>query len=91
MKSAYELAMEKLGGEPSALTDEQKTQLADIHTKMEAKIAEQSILFEQRIAEAIAQMDGETVLRLKENREIEMRRIRDQAEAGKNQIRGEGK
>ncbi len=42
MKSAFELAMEKFGGdEPqgSPLTDEQKRQLAEVDRKYEAKIA----------------------------------------------------
>lgn len=89
MKSAYELAMERLGGDSNPLSDEQKQQIADIQQKMEAKLAEQTILFDQRIVEALAQMDGETLVRLKENRETELRRIRDHAEAEKDQVRNQ--
>lgn len=89
MKSAYELAMERLGGDSNPLTDEQKKKISHIQQKMEAKLAEQAILFDQRMAEAAAQMDGETLDRLKENRETELRRIRDQAEADKDQVRTE--
>jgi hypothetical protein len=89
MKSAYELAMERLGGNSNPLSDEQKQQIADIHQKMEAKLAEQAILFDQRIVETVAQMDGETLVRLKENRETELCRIRDHAEAEKDRVRNQ--
>jgi hypothetical protein len=51
LKSAYELAMERLkqadaetGVEPQPLTDEQKTAIADVRRFYEAKLAEQEIL-----------------------------------------------
>ena len=41
MKSAYELAMERMGGDDDKpLTDEQKEKIAEIDTKYKAKIAE---------------------------------------------------
>ena len=44
MKSAYELAMERMGGgDDNPLTDEQKEQIAEIDTKYKAKIAERKI------------------------------------------------
>ena len=48
MKSAYELAMERL--EQSApqkkLTDEQKAQIAEIESKFKAKIAEREVFLQ---------------------------------------------
>lgn len=51
LKSAYELAMERLtradaeaGGESRRLTDEQKAAIADLRRFYEAKLAEQEIL-----------------------------------------------
>ena len=48
MKSAYELAMERLQKQqPSiVLTDEQKKELAEIDATFKAKIAEKGIIFE---------------------------------------------
>jgi len=55
MKSAYELAMERLekaGGPTKKLTDEQKAQIADIERVYEAKIAELKLSYESRLAGA---------------------------------------
>jgi len=52
MKSAYELAMERLekaGGPTKKLTDEQKAQIAEIEKVYEAKIAEMKLSFEPRM------------------------------------------
>ena len=43
MKSAYELAMERLGGEGRELAPEQKQRLAEIDRRTEAKIAQARI------------------------------------------------
>lgn len=56
MKSAYELAMERLEKEsPSgpALTDEQKAQLAEIDNKIDAKIAERKILSQDEMKQVM--------------------------------------
>ena len=54
MKSAYELAMERFGGdeEPLKLTDEQKEELAEVDRQFDAKIAEAQIRTKQRIRSA---------------------------------------
>ncbi len=55
MKSAYELAMERLEKEqgPSRkLTDEQKARIADIEKKYDAKVAEIRLKYEGQIATA---------------------------------------
>jgi len=55
MKSAYELAMERLekeSGPTRKLTDEQKAQVAEIDRLYDAKAAEAKITYEQKIASA---------------------------------------
>ena len=56
MKSAWELAMERLDAEDpeagKALTDEKKAELAEIDAKYDAKIAERKIFLEKALNEA---------------------------------------
>ena len=48
MKSAYELAMERMGGgDEKPLTDQQKEQIAEIDSKFKAKIAERKIFLKK--------------------------------------------
>jgi hypothetical protein len=56
LKSAYELAMERLrkkdaeaGVEAVRLTDEQKTAIAEARSFYEAKIAEQEVLYQSKL------------------------------------------
>ena len=60
IKSAVELAMERLAvdqGPLTELTPEQKQQLSEAEAEIEAKIAERKIMYEQRLAEAQATGD----------------------------------
>ena len=62
MKSAYEIAMERLekeSGPSRKLTDEQKAQIAEIDRTYEAKIAEQKLSYDARIASAQSAEDLE--------------------------------
>lgn len=54
MKSAYELAMERLNkSQPqTTLTDDQKAEIADIDSKFKAKLAERELLLKPKIEEA---------------------------------------
>jgi len=55
MKSAYELAMERLekaSGPTRKLTDEQKAQIAELEKVYQAKIAELKLSYESRFAGA---------------------------------------
>ncbi len=57
MKSAYELAMERLAkSEPAAksLTPEQKARLAEIDQVFKGRIAEREIFLKQKLNEALA-------------------------------------
>lgn len=53
MKSAYEIAMERLrqeGGETRKLTDDQRKRIHDIDEKYRAQIAEKQLTIESRLA-----------------------------------------
>lgn len=55
MKSAYEIAMERLNAESGtgkSLTDEQRARIADIEKRYDAKIAEARLSFEGKISTA---------------------------------------
>ena len=55
MKSAYEIAMEKMkaaGGSQKKLTDAQKKRVAEIEKKYAARIAETKLTLEARVAAA---------------------------------------
>jgi hypothetical protein len=89
MKSAYELAIERLQkASPSlALTDEQKKELADVDSKYRAKIAEQELFLKEQIRKA--QTDGkfEDVESLQKQLASEIRRLQDACETKKEKLR----
>ncbi len=59
MKTAYELAMERLGkSSPTVkLTDEQKKKLAELDSRFAAKIAEREIGLKDQVNQAVAAGD----------------------------------
>jgi hypothetical protein len=89
MKSAYELAMERLQqSTPSiALTDEQKAQLAEIDSQFKAKIAERELFLKGEIGKA--RMSGEVgeADTLEKQLAIDVQRFRDDCEAKKEKLR----
>jgi hypothetical protein len=90
IKSAYELALERLGGSataPATLTPEQKEALAGIDRETAAKVAEQEILARSRIQAALAGGNAEEVQKVRAELEAELRRIRDRGEERKEAIR----
>ena len=82
MKSAYELAMERAGGESNNLSDEQK--LADIDSKMKAKLAETEIMFDQQIA---TETDPAKAAFAQQTRQKALEKIKRDAEDEKEAIR----
>ncbi|MDB6022506.1 MAG: hypothetical protein JWQ04_2363 [Pedosphaera sp.] len=66
MKSAYELAMERLSkASPTVkLTDKQKQELAEIDSKYAAKIAERELLVRDELKKASAKGDMEAMEQL---------------------------
>jgi len=89
MKSAYELAMERL--EKSAptlkLTDEQKAQIAEIESQFKARIAEKELFLQGKIREA--QMSGNygEVEELEKQLAAELRRLQSDCEEKKEKLR----
>ena len=89
MKSAYELAMERLEkNSPSiTLTDAQKKQIAEIDSSFRAKIAEKELFLKDEIRKA--QMSGnlEESESLEKQLSIEVRRLQEDCEEKKEKLR----
>jgi len=87
MKSAYELAMEKLEKEDpsSAVTDEQKEQLAEIDRIYDAKIAEREVFLKGSIAKA---KDHAERQQLEQQLKDERAKINAERESKKDRVRG---
>lgn len=87
MKSAYELAMERVGGESKKITEDQKKAIAEIDSKMKASIAETEIMFDQQLTKdpdpakaAFAQQTRlQQISKIKQNAEAEKEAIRNNA------------
>jgi hypothetical protein len=89
MKSAYELAMERLEKKsPSiALTDEQKQQIADVDSTYKARIAERDLFLKDQIAKAQNAGNSEEAESLQKQLSIEIRRLQEDAEEKKEKLR----
>jgi len=89
MKSAYELAMERLQkASPSlSLNDEQKKELADVDSSYRAKIAEKELFLKERIRKAQAEGKLEEIESLQKQLASEIRRLQDQCETKKEKLR----
>jgi ClpP class serine protease len=89
MKSAYELAMERLQkASPSVtLTDNQKKQIAEIDSQFQAKIAEREVFLKDQIHKAQNAEKFEEVEALEKQLAVEIRRLREECEAKKEKLR----
>ena len=89
MKSAYELAMERLEKKaPSvSLTDEQKQQIAEIDSTFKARIAERELFLKEQISKAQAAGNLEEADTLQKQLTIDIRRFQEDAEAKKDKLR----
>ncbi len=89
MKTAYELAMERLNkNTPSKkLTEAQKKELADLDSKYTAKIAEREIALKDEIARTGASGDFEKVETLQSQLAAERRKLQAELEEKKEQVR----
>jgi competence protein ComEC len=90
MKSAYELAMERLQkASPSlSLTEEQKKELAEIDSKYRAKIAEKELFLRDQIRRAQADGKVDDIDSLEKQLASEVRRLQEECEASKEKLRG---
>jgi hypothetical protein len=89
MKSAYELAMERLEKKaPSvSLTDEQKQQIAEIDSTFKARIAEKELFLKDQINQAQSAEKPEEVESLQKQLTIDIRRLQEDAETKKEKLR----
>ena len=87
MKSAYELAMERIGGDEKPLTAEQKERIADVDAKYKAKIAERRIFLEKAIQDVLAQEKTEEADELRSQLVQETAKLEAKSEEEKDRIR----
>ena len=89
MKSAYELAMERLAKDAPvvSLTDDQKKELAEIDSTYRAKIAEREVFLKDQIAKAQSAGKFEEVEVLEKQLASEIRRLNEDCEAKKEKLR----
>ena len=88
MKSAYELAMERMGGgDDKPLTDEQKEKIAEIDSKYKAKIAERKIFIEKSLNDAKALGNEEEIELIRRQLNDEVSDLETKAESEKDKIR----
>lgn len=90
MKSAYELAMERLAasdGENAPITAEKKAQLAEIDEKFRAKIAEREIFLNQKLAAANATGDFRSADDIRKQLANEKARLEEDRETAKEKVR----
>lgn len=93
MKSAYELAMERLEkASPTAkLTAEQKKEIAELESKAKAKTAEREIALKGEIASATAAGDFEKVELLQQQLIKERKAIQADLEEKKERVHQQAK
>ena len=93
MKSAYELAMERLNkSAPTVqLTAEQKAELADLESQCVAKIAERELLLKGEMQKAAEKGDAEAHQQLEKQLASDRKTIRAQFEEKKEKVRSAGK
>jgi hypothetical protein len=91
MKTAYELAMERLNkSAPTVkLTDAQKKHLADLDSQCAAKIAERELFLKGEIVKAIDKGDAEAVEQLEKQLVSDRKSIRADFEEKKDKVRGQ--
>jgi hypothetical protein len=92
MKTAYELAMERLAkSDPRPrLTETQKAALAELDSRYKAKIAEREIFLQKQLAQAREAGDFEALDQLNRQLASERRKFQEELEARKEQVRQGG-
>ena len=93
MKSAYELAMERLAkSDPSGggkLSAEKKTRLSEIDRVYKGKLAEREIFLKQQLETALAAQNADDFEKIKRQIIDEKARIEEERESEKEKIRKE--
>ena len=90
MKTAYELAMERLAkAAPTVkLTAEQKREIAELESKCTAKIAERELLLQGEMVKAIGGGNAEAVEQLEKQLLSDRKTLRADCEEKKERVRG---
>jgi hypothetical protein len=90
MKSAYELAMDRLESQSPTkqLSAKQKDEIAEIESTCRARIAERELFLKGEIAKALAAGKVEDVDSLQNQLAMDLRRINAESEAKKSKVRG---
>ena len=89
MKTAYELALERLGAATpiKKLTLEQKKQLAEVDSQYAAKVAERELALREQIGKATGQGDFEKAEQLQQELARERRSLQAELEKQKEEVR----
>lgn len=89
MKSAYELAMERLNQQSPTvkLTAAQKKQIAELESKYKAKVAEREMALNDAIEAAASKVAFEEMEKLKEQLVRERKKLAEELEAKKEAVR----
>lgn len=90
MKSAYELAMERLAkadGATRPLSAEQKQRLAEVDRVYQGKIAEREIFLKQQLDSALAKQELDEADQLRKQIAGEKARLEEERESEKERIR----
>ncbi|MDB4720538.1 hypothetical protein OAF65_02380 [Verrucomicrobiales bacterium] len=90
MKSAYELAMERLEKESpqESLTEEQKKLISEIEKKCSAKIAEREVFLRSKIKESLSEGQFEEAEQIEDELSRELKSLRMRCESEKEEVRG---
>jgi Spy/CpxP family protein refolding chaperone len=91
MKSAYELAMERLAkSDPQAsrpLTPEQKARLAEIDRVYQGRLAEREIFLRKQLDDALADQKLEEAEKIRQQMASERARLEEEREDEKERVR----
>jgi hypothetical protein len=93
MKSAYELAMERLAKQSPTvkLTDAQKRAIADLESRYKAKIAERELAVKEEMNAAAGKWDLEAMEQLENRLQAERKKLLAELEEKKEAIRRKAK
>ena len=91
MKSAYELAMERLAAKEPVLqlSADQKQRIAAIETKCKADIAAKELLLQSELAKTLAAGATEEAAKIQRQLTDEIRRFEEKREREKDAVRSE--
>jgi hypothetical protein len=94
IKSAYESALERLGGSDTAeegdvLTEKQKEALAEIDRVYEAKVAERKILAESEVARLVSRGKFEEVAKVKQKLVATLGKLEEEKKREKQKVRSQ--